>query len=294
MIRNDFNSVDEFCNAPFVNKNNQASSRRKFQSESGVWLRKATKEADSWNARKWFGADNADQAAARVTKGWPEGAKRLTESMEQIDVDLPMSVRRKLSRGDQGDELDIHAVYAGNLANAWSRKVRKHTRAPLTVRIVIQTNLLSHMGAQELFWRGASAVKLSDLLVAAGYNVEIIGALASSKVDGRQEDFLATMVLKESLQPLDIEQLAGVVCNAGFHRLFGFRAYDALIPWTRVTSDGDECATNTDGRVLREANFDADGVMTFMTSYDITSLEAARKFVADCCNTLNSQMQEAA
>jgi hypothetical protein len=284
-VRVDFNSVDEFCNVPFKLAANESKCRREFQALSGRWLER------SRYAQEWLGAPTYEEAAERVTKGWKEGAEEVLRRLADIDIELPLSVRRKLSRADQGDELDIHSVYAGNLDRAWTRRVRKHTRTPLTVRIVVQTNLLAGMKPEELFWRGAAAVKLSDLLTTAGYNVEIVGALASEKVCGREGvDFLATMMLKESKAPLDIEQLAGVICNAGFHRLFGFRGYMAIADWV-VSSEPGASMSARDGRVIKEGGLDADGVMTFTTPYAVKTKEAAQKFIEECCAWLN-QPQE--
>lgn len=282
MERTDFNSLSEFCNVTFKHPVNLSIVHKALQRKDGTWVSQTS------NPRSWLGADTTQEAADRVLHGWLDGARKVFVNLADMEVPEPVSVKRKLTRADQGDELDIHSIYRGDLEHAWTSRRRKHTRAKLTVRIVAQTNLLAAMYHEELFWRGAAVVKLSDMLTAAGYNVEIIGALASDKVDGKKFDFLCTFPLKAASQPLDCEQLAGVLCNAGFHRLYGFRAYCALAGHVvKAAFDGSGCTSETEGRIIREAAFDSDGTKTFSTPYQIGNKEAAQDWVKSCLDQLS-------
>lgn len=297
-VRNHCNSLDEFCNVPFKRDVNKSLFHRTLKTLSGKWYDQSGCKVghryiglgSTRERHDWVGADTPQEAADRVTKGWPEGARRVFEKLQDLEVPAPTSVRRRMVRADQGDELDIHSVYRGDLDHAWTSRKRKHTRTKLTVRIVAQTNLLADMSANELFWRGAAVVKLSDALTEAGYNVEIIGALASRKVDRNENiDFLCTFPLKEASMPLDTEQLAGVICNAGFHRLFGFRAYGALADWNYKTGlDGTGCASDIEGRVIKKGALDADGVKTFVTPYEVTEKALAQAWISKCLQELEA------
>jgi hypothetical protein len=249
-----------------------------------------TSSRGDWAERKdsesWLNAPSAKEAAARVTHGWPEGARRVLSSLADLDVPVPVSVRRRIARADQGDELDIHAVNRGDLATAWTMRRRRHARGSFTVRLVAQANLLGKTTPDELFWRGAAIVKLADALTAAGYSVEIVGAISSNRVKGVDGDFLVTFPLKEAAAPLDVEALAGVLCNAGFHRLYGFRLYFALA--TRHHGEPGSASSDTSGRVLRQAALDADGVKTFTVPYAIGSKALAEAWIAASVATLDA------
>jgi len=280
-IRAHFDSLDAFCTAPCVNPENEQVIRDKIRNERGEWKVLAGKH--------WLGTETTQEAADRVTKGWPEGAARIFECMSNMEVTAPVSVKRKIARGAQGDELDIHCVYRGDLEHAWTSRRRKHTRSQRTVRIVAQTNLLSNVSAEEMFWRGAAIVKLSDALTEAGYGVEIIAALASKRIQGHNVEFLATFPMKHAHDPLDCEMLAGVLAHAGFHRIYGFRMYAALFPVKAHAAAGGNASTSTDGRVIRNGNLDADGVFTLVAPYHITTQERAQKWVNSVINQLGDQ-----
>lgn len=288
-IRHHFDSVDEFTTAPFVNSNNAARCHREFYN-NGRWLN----ASHDYHANTWFGAPSKEIAAARVTKGWVEGAQRVLDTMSTLDAPTPISVRRKLARAEQGDELDVHAVYRGDLDHAWTTRRRRQVTAPRNVRIVVQLNLLAVTSSDELFWRGAAMVKLSDALVESGYNVEIIGAIASDRIDSQRCDYLISMVLKEFRSQLDTATIAGVACNAGFHRLYGFKAYDVFVPWDKSSGDAQGCASDTTGRIINEARLNADGTPTFVTPYDINDKETAEAWITECIKKLDSNEQQVA
>lgn len=280
-----FNSLDEYCNVP-VNPVNaryctEANLRANSRSERAGWL--GTMDGASSTAASF------DVARDRVQKGWPAGAQRVNENLAQLDIAAPMSVRRKLVRADQGDELDIHAVNRGDLGTAWTSRKRKHSAAKLTVRLVVQTNLLARMSAEGLFWRGATAVKFIDILTEAGYNVEVVGVCASVSVTGHRGTFCASFPLKGAAEPLDVEMMAGVVCNAGFHRIFGFRAYVATATAQSRFGAATSC---TNGNVVEEAQFDADGVRTFRVPYAVDSKYAAEQWLAANVAALDAATHE--
>lgn len=287
-VRHHFDSVHEYCTAtPATQHQGNVSTLRELQHLDGTWNAKEF-EPNAHRPSTWLGAPTFQAAAARVTHGWPEGAERVRRNMADIEINAPMSVKRRRSRADQGDELDIHRVYRGDLAHAWSARTRREVRSPLLVRIVVQTNLLAATAFEDMFWRGAACAKFADLLVDAGYNVEIIGAVATESMGGRDGEYLVTFPLKEATAPLDIESLCGVVCNAAFHRMFGFRMYQYL---ANVPMRIGGAASNRDGAILRkhygpEATVE-DGFPTFITPYDIFSIESATAWVRSCVELLN-------
>lgn len=282
-----YNSIEEFCHVPFMRTDN-AERCADALIDTHDTLQETRHNTTVSRSMEWYGAPTPEEAAQRVLTGWPEGASKLQEALAQIDVPTPVSLRRKLHRSDQGDELDIHSVNRGDLDHAWTSRKRKHTRSRMTVRIVAQTNLLAEVSAEELFWRGAAAVKLADMLTNAGYSVEIIGALASHTIVGMDGDLLATFPLKTAEQPLDIEALAGVLCNAGFHRIWGFRYYYAVARG-RHSSPG-AARSDRNGNVMKRNDFAADGTQTFIIPYTTMSRDAAQHWLEDAVKALDAKL----
>lgn len=277
-----FDSVHEFCTQPFKLPENQSACARGLGGTGGYWANNSDSD--------WYGGTRSgNEAAARVTKGWPEGADRVMTNLESLEAPVPMKVQRRIVRGPAGDELDIHAVYRGDLEHAWTSRKRQNARGPFMVRIIAQTNLLSEFSGEQLFWRGAAAVKAIDMLSEAGYTVEAIGVLASDFVSGNDNDFVQTFPLKEAGSPLDVAQLAGVVCNAGFHRLFGFRAYFAAVD--RHHNGPGNARSEATGKLIDSLNLGADGIPTFRIPYQISSKEQAEGWLRNLVTELEGDRE---
>lgn len=306
-----FSSVRDYCEQPFANKENEALFLKEERNgEFRDWRVESLRDDSSMDQKQrtnesWYGAASPRIAMDRAFKGWPEGAERVRSMMESIDAPPPVDMKRKVTRGDQGDELDIHAVYRGGLDRAWSRKRRLHTRARMSVRLVAQMGGSRHMHEEEMFWRGAAVLKLAELLEESGYRVEIVG-VSQHHVDGWEHLAYASFIVKDARAPLDVEQVAGVVCNAGFARTFGFRdAYAAcehklrdtviepkmearrilgrtqLVPtgkFTRRTLLARSYVVGSKGAV-EVGKLDADGTKTYNVPSSISDAEAAREWV---------------
>lgn len=298
-IRAHFSSVHEFIECPFRVAGNKRKWDYIMHTANGKWTPAAAgiNDKDNWqerSAQDWIGAPNANIAANRVVNGWPEGAEEVFKRMADLDVPVPSSIRRKINRSDQGDELDIHSVYRGDLDHAWTSRRRKHSRSKMTVRIVTRSNQQRGITSDQVFWRGAAVVKLSDMLTEAGYNVEILCAIAARNLDHQDVKFLVTFPLKGASDPLDCEQLAGITCHSGFHRMFGFRGYNALIGWEAGKKAKDDYhqslhAYASSNAMVEEADLGADGVHVFPIAMDITTKQEAHDWVAKCVAELEAE-----
>lgn len=172
--------------------------------------------------QRWFGAPSVEVLKERFTKGWAEGAERL-QKIATRDIN-PMSIRRRRVRGDQGDEVDMQAVWRGDLSRAWTR-TRRMARAGTnrTINLMVMLGDSAGVGSEKLFWRGASVLKLADALVASGYNVGIIGAVTSSGcANSKNVDMAQFVEIKATDQPLDLSALAALTAMPGWFRTFGF------------------------------------------------------------------------
>src|SRR6185295_10789471 len=65
----------------------------------------------------WNGVEGSVHAVQKLIRdGWPEGVTRMEEALRDLGETLrPASVSRKPVWTDQGDELDIHRVWAGRV-----------------------------------------------------------------------------------------------------------------------------------------------------------------------------------
>lgn len=165
---------------------------------------------------RWLGADSLRQLNDRLRRGWGDGADRLTEiAAKEIQ---PTNIRRRRTRGDQGDELDIQAVYRGDLSRAWTRTQREARTATRSIAIVCNLSCHYKQKAADLFWRGAAALKLTEALTQAGYNVALYGATGSQNIVSSGRRLGQFIEIKAEDAPLDVSALAAIVAMPGFKR----------------------------------------------------------------------------
>lgn len=165
----------------------------------------------------WFGAPSFAELQTRLREGWSDGSRRLLEIATR-DIN-PASIRRRRVRADQGDEVDMQAIWRGDLGRAWTRTRRQNRTGVRSVSIIV--NLGAHCGveADRLFWRGASALKLASALTDAGYSVAIYGAASAKNSDvGDSVDAVQFVSIKDEDQPLDLDRLAALTAMPGFFR----------------------------------------------------------------------------
>lgn len=169
----------------------------------------------------WLGA-SVDELNQRLSKGWPEGVRKL-EQLATREIN-PVSIRRRRFRSDQGDEVDMQAVWRGDMSRAWTR-TRRQSRAGGFRTVTLICNLSDSAGvkASELYWRGAAVLKLADALTAAGYGVGIYGSVNTSQCSEDNSVSQCQFVeIKATDAPLDLSQLASLTAMPGWFRTRGF------------------------------------------------------------------------
>jgi hypothetical protein len=170
-------------------------------------------------AQQWFGADSQNQYEDRLKHGWGEGVDKLREiATKEIQ---PTSLRKKRTRSDQGDELDIHAVYRGDLSRAWSKSKRQHKLGGMrSIALVCNLSCSWKVNASDLFFRGASVLKLCEALCEAGYSVSIYGATGAIKIGRSNEFSMAQFVeIKSEDHALDTSALASLIAMPAYKRV---------------------------------------------------------------------------
>ena len=188
---------------------------------------------------RWFGVPGGVAEVETLRrKGWPEGVKKAREKVGDIG-ELPMlrSYRRVRRFRNFGDEIRIERVYGGDLNRAWETRERE-ARSGISVgvvRIVVCIGGNFGMRADQLFYRGATAIMLADALERAGISTDIIAYTNDSDLyigrRGRMSDPRHRMDLikvKQQGQPLDIDAVAAVICLAGYFRHYIFKAWCSM------------------------------------------------------------------
>ena len=169
----------------------------------------------------WYGAGckTGHDVQRKLKEGWPEGRKQCEDMLAKFDTSslVPVDRRRRQIKTDMGDNLDMQAVYLGNLDTCWSVAKRQYSSGPQRVDIV--ANMLCSVlnNPSVLFWRGVAAVVLADKLEAAGYMVRIVVGFGG--LHGCDE-VSCRITVKDHGMPLDISTCAAVLMP-GFFRAIG-------------------------------------------------------------------------
>ena len=181
------------------------------------------------HGREWFGFPALDKngdhrltvAELRDTlQNYTDGVDKAAEMADKLreKIAQPMSIKRRRIRCDFGDSIDMQAVYAGRLDTAWQRcgKVQQRCRRNLIVGV----DQIEYGGgdASRIFWRGAAALALSDVLSAAGYSVELRACFRGGNDCGSQG---VSITVKQPDMPLDILATAGPMTHPAFFRACG-------------------------------------------------------------------------
>lgn len=169
---------------------------------------------------RWCGA-TWQQTREWTTHGAPQLAERLSGMLARIelpeDYTRPeMQRRRRRTRGDFGNEVDIHAVYQGRCDRAWDRM---HVEAVPTegnrlVHVVIDLSAAAVVSAYDGLWRAAAAMRIYDALLRLGKSVAIsvydagIHMMESPMEDNPNGTMMVSVRVKDYGQPLREDMLA--------------------------------------------------------------------------------------
>lgn len=186
---------------------------------------------DSRGALNWFGHLGGGAAVMQAIEiGWPELRERLCQSMEGVELDLPvfpsltMTRRRKRKWMDSGDVYDQQRAWNGDLEHAWNRPVRTERLQPNTKRVTLAFDVGDNAGvdSSQAMWRAALSLLLCDSLARAGrvFEVWCIHSSKESFTTGPRR-YWGGWCVKASHEPMVLDRLAGML-SIGFLRTVGF------------------------------------------------------------------------
>jgi hypothetical protein len=156
-----------------------------------------------------------------VAHGWPRGRAMVDEFLAQIaDSDLqPRDRRRRLTRADLGDAVDMGAIYAGRFQSAWTVARRREVTAAKPVTICANMICSASVSADVLLWRGVAAIALCDKLTNAGFTVRIVVGFGGQHICAG-EAISCRITVKDFDMPLDVTSTSAVLLP-GFFRALG-------------------------------------------------------------------------
>lgn len=216
-VENIFTSLQDLEVAEIPDINKEQAERRIFN-----------QDRPNWFGPKGFNTFSDVQKA--VNKGWPDGVKKARKLGKDIEVPPVKSIRRRRIRGDRGDTLDIHAVNSGAFDKAWTRRGKRETSAPPQLTMAVNLTANYTIKATALYWRGAAALKLAEMLEDSGYSLEIWAFDSTSKAFGENSSNKNrnAYLLKESGQQIFANSLISTIGLAGFFRGYGFKAINLI------------------------------------------------------------------
>jgi hypothetical protein len=245
------------------------------------WLAYWNDTAKSSFGSHWFGGiKNLKEAATILEQGWPEGAARIRDLSAKVQAPEAKSIRRRITWGDQGDEVCRDRLNGGQLETCWRGTRRQTSIGPTMVTVNVNWGGLCNATAEELFWQGAAACALVDSLEESGYRVRVIANNCSSLEDGMM---LLRCVVKDFQEPMQLDAMAAILAHAGIYRTFGFMAKEQ----SRLKVDTGHGSTRSITQALMEAlNDGSEQTLILDKAY---SREAAIVALKKVVSTLNGE-----
>lgn len=185
------------------------------------------------------GIASLKEAADLLDRGWPEGSEKALDMARDLeDLCPPAATRKRVMRWrEQGDELDADRLLAGQLDQAWrstERRVKIGTNTVLTVACSWGVN--GSIPPDQLFWSGAAALALTELLENAGYSIDLwaIDTVAWWKWD---RFAVSAVQIKAPGETVRAGAIAALLSHPGIYRTLGLAA-TAQVPWDVGTGFG--------------------------------------------------------
>lgn len=182
--------------------------------------------SDRTNRKSWYGLPDLKAVQSAIDTGWEDGANKVQTMSDSIVAPVPRNIKRRLKWSDSGDHIDMDKVYLGQMDNAWSSKPRMKGTGPRLITLAVCICANAHTESDELFWRGAGALKLAELLEGSGYMVRITAYQRSINTypNGKKyKNRLDIITVKQPHERLNLQSIASTICLAGFFRWIGFK-----------------------------------------------------------------------
>jgi hypothetical protein len=183
-----------------------------------------TKVSHTGTDPDFHGTATFGEAVALATKGWPEGAERLTKLRAELESVVDKAVAAKSCRLEwdvTGDFLDVGRVLSGEPEACGSfREGQDSQPSTRVIKLVANLSALGGVKQKSIFSAGAAVFAAVDVLETLGHRVELwLGSGSHSRISG---DRLTVLVkAKDASQPFEPDRIAFFLAhNASLRRLF--------------------------------------------------------------------------
>lgn len=130
--------------------------------------------------RQWIGTKTVEEFDEYVRYGWPSLVKRMMEMLGEVDFEdgalrQETAIKRRRTRRDLGNEVDIHRIYQGKLETAWDTTLREDqdVMGSKLVHLAVNIDANAYTSFTDTLWRGAVVMRLYEALNAMGKSVAI-------------------------------------------------------------------------------------------------------------------------
>lgn len=170
-----------------------------------------------------------DAAQTKTKEHWSYGHEVLEAFVERLrSASLPQlksRIRYTEWSFTEGDEVDIERMNAG--LPYMRRKITDNTQGPGELTVIIDVTTACSVDADDILWRGAAAVALTQILEEKGYRVEVWVVNGSYLFMHDPKPVLTACCLKLCSDPLDVSTLVSTV-SGWFYRSVTFTLLETI------------------------------------------------------------------
>jgi hypothetical protein len=167
----------------------------------------------------------------RLEKGWKDGSEKALALADGLadKISQPLSIRRRIRYADDGDEFDRERLNDGHYDTCWRTTHREIAVAVPVITIAMSWGANAHTSHEQLFWSGAAALALTQVLEKAGYQTSLT-AIAPTRYDTPGHFQAMCVTVKRAGEYMRSDALASVICLGATFRTYGFMG-TYLAPW---------------------------------------------------------------
>lgn len=208
-----YNDVNELVNRWPTNINNRQKAENHFQPHNIY--------------KSWAGTDSVEELNDICEYGWAHGLRKAEKVLASVKAPSLPSPKRKRKWAMGGMRLDPIKVNNGSIrpfqamhkvgTDKWNKKG--------VVTIVVNIVTTANYSSGQYLWRGATAIRLAEMLIKSGRRVRII-AVDPSRIptDRGQERYTAVVEVKRFSDPLSKAKVFTALSFSGFYRTHFFKS----------------------------------------------------------------------
>ncbi len=204
----------------------------------------------------WHGTGTFQEAADLANRGWPDGLRRIKNTITIIERFMAQrQPRRELEYDIRGPGIIDFDRYIQGRPDSWVVWEDVDDQAGVSTQIVpIIYNVATSSGVSidTMFYRGAAVVALIDILEHNNIRCDVT---LTSRVNHRHEDYLFRVHIKKAGDVLDLDRMAYALCHGAVLRRLMFSLFEEHITnlessYGQPTTWHEDGAINLDGASL--------------------------------------------